>query len=200
MLALFVFLTVGAIVSSFVALAARRAAEGARARAEAEALSRLAGSSPASAVLDGLRGVLGLEGAAILHRQEGGWRIEAASGDRVPESPEASTSTIELDSEHVLALTGGPIRSEDQRVLDAFARELAASVHLGELEAEAGAAGTSRPPTNFAPRSFPPSPTTCALRSRRSKPPSRACSKRTSTGHPKHARNSSQRSTRRRTA
>ena len=102
-LALFVFLTVGAIVSSFVALAARRAAEGARARAEAEALSRLAGSSPASAVLDGLRGVLGLEGAAILHRQEGGWRIEAASGDRVPESPDASTSTIELDSEHVLA-------------------------------------------------------------------------------------------------
>ena len=48
-LALFVFLAVGAIVSSFVALAARRAAEGARARAEAEALARLAGSSPVSA-------------------------------------------------------------------------------------------------------------------------------------------------------
>ena len=43
-LALFVFLAVGAIVSSFVALASRRAAEGARARAEAEALARLAGS------------------------------------------------------------------------------------------------------------------------------------------------------------
>jgi two-component system sensor histidine kinase KdpD len=141
-LALFVFLTVGAIVSSFVALAARRAAEGARARAEAEALSRLAGSSTASAVLDGLRGVLGLEGAAVLHRQEGGWRIEVASGDRVPESPEAGTSTIDLDSEHVLVLTGDPIRSEDQRVLDAFTRELAAAVHLGELEAEAGTVGT----------------------------------------------------------
>ena len=70
-----------------------------------------------------------------------GWRIEAASGDRIPESPEASSETIELDAEHVLALTGGPIRSEDQRVLDAFARELAASVHLGELEAEAETAG-----------------------------------------------------------
>jgi two-component system sensor histidine kinase KdpD len=96
-LALFVFLAVGAIVSSFVALAARRAAEGARARAEAEAMSRLAGSSPAAAVLEGLCRVLALEGAAVLHRHESGWRIEAASGERVPESPEASTSTIELD-------------------------------------------------------------------------------------------------------
>jgi two-component system sensor histidine kinase KdpD len=140
-LALFVFLAVGAIVSSFVALAARRAAEGARARAEAEALSRLAGSSTVSALLEGLCRVLGLEGAAVLHRFDGGWRIEAASGDRVPESPEASSATSELDADHVLALAGGPIRSEDQRVLDAFAKELAASVHVGELEAEAEAAG-----------------------------------------------------------
>ena len=140
-LALFVFLAVGAIVASFVALAARRAAEGVRARAEAEALARLAGSSTVSAVLDGLRRVLGLEGAAVLHRSEGGWRIEAASGDRVPETPEASTSTVELDSDHVLAVIGAPIRSEDRRILDAFASELAASVHLGELEAGAKEAG-----------------------------------------------------------
>jgi two-component system sensor histidine kinase KdpD len=140
-LALFVFLAVGAIVSSFVALAARRATEGTRARAEAEALSRLAGSSTVSALLEGLCRVLGLEGAAVLHRREGGWLVEVASGQRVPESPEASSATSELDAEHVLALLGGPIRSEDQRILDAFAKELAASVHLGELEAEAQTAG-----------------------------------------------------------
>ena len=140
-LALFVFVAVGAIVSSFVALAARRAAEGARARAEAEALSRLAGSSTVSALLEGLCRVLGLDGAAVLHRLDGGWRIEAASGDRVPESPEASSATSELDAEHLLALAGEPIRSEDQRVLDAFAKELAASVDLGELEAGAQVAG-----------------------------------------------------------
>jgi two-component system, OmpR family, sensor histidine kinase KdpD len=139
-LALFVFLAVGATVSIFVALSARRAAEGARARAEAEALARLAGSSTVSAVLDGLRRVLELEGAAVLRRHEEGWRIEAASGERVPESPAASTSTIELDPEHVLALAGPPLASEDQRVLDAFARELETAVHLGELEAEARAA------------------------------------------------------------
>lgn len=136
-LALVVFLAVAGIVSGFVALAARRAAEGARARAEAEALLRLAGSAPASTVLDGLRRVLGLEGAAVLTRSEGGWTIEAASGDRVADTPDAATSTVELDPEHVLALTGDPVRSEDQRVLDAFSKELAASVQLGELVAEA---------------------------------------------------------------
>ena len=139
-LALTVFLAVAALVSSFVSLASRRAAEGARARAEAEELSRLAGAPPATAVLDGLRRVLGLEGAAILHREAAGWRIEVASGDRVPESIDAADSTITLDDEHVLALAGPPIPSEDQRVLDAFARELAASLELGELEAEVEAA------------------------------------------------------------
>ncbi|HET7855240.1 MAG TPA: DUF4118 domain-containing protein [Gaiellaceae bacterium] len=140
-LALVVFLATATLVSVFVDLAARRAAQGNRARAEAEALARLAGSAPAAAVLDGLRRVLGLEGAAVLHCEDGGWRIEAASGDRVAESPDAAASTIELDEEHVLALSGPPIRSEDQRILDAFTRELAASIELGELEAEAEAAG-----------------------------------------------------------
>ena len=131
-----------AIVSGFVSLAARRAAEGARARAEAEALARLAGAlagrggrSTASAACSGSTA------PPCSHRDDGGWRIEAASGERVPESPEAAPTTIDLDDEHVLALAGAPVRSEDQRVLDAFAKELAASVELGELEAEAEAAG-----------------------------------------------------------
>ena len=82
-----------------------------------------------------------------------GGRVGAASpGDRAGESkrraatehPKAPTlrrRRLELDRDHVLALAGGPIRSEDQRVLDAFAKELAASVELGELEAEVEAAG-----------------------------------------------------------
>ena len=140
-LALVVFLAVAGTVSWFVALAARRAADAAQMRTEAEALSRLAGSAPTAAVLDSLRRVLGLDGASVLHREERGWRIEATSGDRAPESPGAASSTLELDRDHVLALAGGPIRSQDQRVLDAFAKELAASVELGDLEAEVQAAG-----------------------------------------------------------
>jgi two-component system, OmpR family, sensor histidine kinase KdpD len=141
-LALAVFLAVALTVSALVSLAARRAAEGARARAEAEALLRLAGTSSAHAVLDGMRRVLGQDGAAVLRRLDGGWRIEAASGERVPESPEAATLTVVLDDTHLLALAGDPVRSEDQRVLDAFAKELAASVEFGALEAEAGTAET----------------------------------------------------------
>jgi two-component system sensor histidine kinase KdpD len=141
-LALFVFLAVGAIVSSFVALATLRAAEGARARAEAEALARLGGSSTVGALLDGLCRLLGLEGAAVLGRSEGGWRIDSASGSRYPERPEAGNAQVDLDEEHVLALTGPPVRGEDRSVLDAFAKEIMASIHLGELEAEVRAAGT----------------------------------------------------------
>jgi two-component system, OmpR family, sensor histidine kinase KdpD len=139
-LAVIVFVAVAAIVSGVVALAARRAVEARRIRAEAEALSRLAGSSPVFAVLDGLRLVLGLDGAAVLHRQDRGWRIEAASGDRIPDSPEAGSETFVLDDEHVLVLAGRPVRSEDRRVLDAFVKEITASVNLGELEVEAQSA------------------------------------------------------------
>jgi two-component system sensor histidine kinase KdpD len=141
LVALFIFLAVAGTVSGLVALAARRSAEGARARAEAEAMARLAGAAPVSSVLESLRRVLGLEGASVLHRLDGGWRIEAASGERVPETPEASASSIELDEHHVLALAGSPVRGDDRRVLDAFVRELAASVEIGELEAEAETAG-----------------------------------------------------------
>ena len=107
-LAIIVFLVVAVVVSGFVSLASRRAVESQRTRAEAEALLRLAGSSPASAVLDSLCRVLGLDGAAVLHRQEDGWLVEAASGDRVPESPEAGSLTVDLDDEHLLALAGCP--------------------------------------------------------------------------------------------
>jgi two-component system sensor histidine kinase KdpD len=139
-LAVIVFVAVAAIVSGVVAVAARRAADARRTRVEAEALSRLAGSSPVWSVLDGLRLVLGLDGTSVLHRQGSGWTVEAASGDRVPESPEAGSDTFVLDDDHVLVLAGRPVRSEDQRVLDAFVKEITAAVNLGELEAEAQSA------------------------------------------------------------
>jgi two-component system sensor histidine kinase KdpD len=135
-LALAVFLAVAFIVSSFVALAARRAADAGRTHAEAEALFRLAGSAPVSTVLDSLIRVLGLDGAAVLHRGDGGWLVQAASGERVPESPEAASTTVDLDDDHMLALAGAPLRTEDERILEAFTRELTSSVELGELEAQ----------------------------------------------------------------
>src|SRR5262249_38716247 len=78
-LAVGVFLVIAIVVSTLVSLGARRAAEGARARAEAEVLARLVGAPPVSSVLESLRRVLALDGAAVLHRSESGWLIEAAS-------------------------------------------------------------------------------------------------------------------------
>ena len=72
---------------------ARRAPGGRRAHEPAPKPRRSRGSparhrsrqcSMASAACSGSRA------RRVLHRQERGWRIEAASGDRVPESPEAS--------------------------------------------------------------------------------------------------------------
>ena len=139
LLALFVFLAVAALVSAFVSLAAQRAIEGARARAEAEALVRLAGSSPVPALLEAFRRVLGLDGVSILHREETGWRVDAVAGERSPESPEAAAEVVELDEQHLLALTA-EVADESRRILGAFVAELVASLELEELEAEASTA------------------------------------------------------------
>ena len=139
-LALLVFLAVAVAMSSFVALAARRAAQATRARAKAETLMRLAGTSNTVAILEGLRRAFGLDGAAVLHRTDDGWRVESVSGD-APVSLDAAGVVVEVDANHVLiALPQAPRSSEDTRMLDAFAKELAASIEHGELEAEAATA------------------------------------------------------------
>ena len=140
LLALSVFLTVAAVMSAFVSLAARRAADGARARAEAEALAGLAGAAPVPVLLDGLRRILALDACAVFHKTDPGWTLDHAVGAPVPDNP--AGREVELDDLHVLALTGRPIESgEDNRILEAFAREIASSLALEELQAEASEAG-----------------------------------------------------------
>ena len=79
-LALVVFLAVAMIVSTFVALASRRQAEGARARAEAEALAH-------QLRLGSLDGCAHPRPRGSAVRHEGGWQVEAASGDRSRTAP-----------------------------------------------------------------------------------------------------------------
>ena len=141
-LALAVFVTVAGLVSAFVALAARRAVEGARARAEAQALALLAGSASVEALLESLRRALGFDAAGILHRDGSGWRLETASGP-APRAPGDATTTVDVDANHVLVLAGSnPPAEDDQPILNAYARELAASLQIEELEAEASTAGS----------------------------------------------------------
>ena len=140
------------------------------ARAEAEALSRARRH-----VLDRLAPLLdrpaaasfGLEGAAVLHRSDGGWRIEAASGERDPrESRGQLARPSSSTSEHVLALVGStrpqrrPARPRRLRQELAGVRRSSASSRPRPKRQAA-----SQRPTSCAPRSSPRSPTTCARRS-----------------------------------
>ena len=100
-LALIVFLAVAVTMSIFVALAARRAAQATRARAKAETLMRLAGTSSTPTILDGLRRAFGFDGAALLHRLDDGWQVDATSGD-APSSPADAGLSVEVDALHIL--------------------------------------------------------------------------------------------------
>jgi two-component system sensor histidine kinase KdpD len=138
-LALVVFLIVAIAMSSFVALAARRAAQATRARAKAESLMRLAGTSNASTILDGLCRAFDFDGAALMRRADGAWEVDASCGVVPP--IETAPLTVEVDGDHVLVASSQATQTgEDARMLGAFARELAASVEHSELEAEAEAA------------------------------------------------------------
>ena len=98
----------GAVVSGFVALASRRAAEGARARAESEALVRLGGSSSVPTLLETLRRALGLRSVALLHR--GGYRLgdrRRSAGTRDRTRAGRTQRIIPLDEVHELHLFGG---------------------------------------------------------------------------------------------
>jgi two-component system, OmpR family, sensor histidine kinase KdpD len=140
LLALSVFLAVAAVVSSFVSLAARRAAAGTRARAEAEALAGLAGTAPVTSLLEGLRRILGLESVTVFHLTDGLWTVDHAAGSPVPDSP--GKRQIELDELHLLVVVGRAVETDaDNRILDAFAREIASALALEELQVVASEAG-----------------------------------------------------------
>ena len=142
LLALFVFLAVAAVVSAFVSLSARRSADGARNRAEAEALAQLGGTTPVPDLLERLRQLLGLEAVVVYRRSTGGWVVGEAAGAPVPATP-GDAPVIELDPEHALQTVGRQVdTSAGNRVLDAFAREIASSLALERLEAEASEAGS----------------------------------------------------------
>jgi two-component system sensor histidine kinase KdpD len=142
--ALAVFLSVALVVSRFVDAAARRAGEAARARTEATTLARLAATigeaDPLPALLNHLRSVFGLTGAALLRKGDSTWHVEASAGEPVPQRPEDGDVVEELAPGVVLAITGPRIAAEDHAVLNAFASQLAVVLEHGRLRVEAGRA------------------------------------------------------------
>lgn len=126
LVALVVFVAVGAGVATVVDRASRRAAEAARARAEAATMSSLSrsvltGQDTAEAIVERLRETFGQSAAALVVREPAGWRTLASSGATPPCSPDDADTRVQVDDDRVILLCGAPLRASDQRVLEAFA-------------------------------------------------------------------------------
>ncbi len=143
--ALVAFVTVAVVVSNFVAVASRRAAESERARAEAESLARLsaahADADPLATVITHLRATFSLDGVSVLRQApDGSWVVEARAGGSVPMSPDGATFTHGVGPGVVLAGIGRRLSEDDQRVLRAFAAQLAAALERADLACDAARA------------------------------------------------------------
>ena len=125
-LALVVFVAVAAAVATVVDRASRRAADALRARAEAatmSALSRsvLTGQDTAEAIVERLRETFSQDAVSLLQKGQAGWVVLASSGAPCAATPDEGDTRVQVDTKHVLALCGEPLRASDQRVLEAFA-------------------------------------------------------------------------------
>jgi two-component system sensor histidine kinase KdpD len=144
-LALGIFLLVAVLVSRVVDLSARRSALAARASAEAETLSTLAGSllrgeQALDALLARVQETFGMHSVTLLARGPGtSWRVLASLGPNPPQMPAEGDSAAEIDEAQTLVLKGHPLSSDDQRILTAFAAQVAVAYRQRELAHAASA-------------------------------------------------------------
>jgi two-component system, OmpR family, sensor histidine kinase KdpD len=144
--ALVVFFAVAGIVSHLIDRLTRRGLQVARARGEAEALARLAGSSVVAdpqtlpGLVAELRRTFDLEGAAILVPDGAGWRPVAEAGGPAPARPADAQFAAELDQGAMLALSGPSLSGEDTRLLGPFVTQLRLAQERARLQGEAAAA------------------------------------------------------------
>ena len=157
--ALVVFVVVALLVAKVVDVAARRSSEAARSNAEAEIISTLAGSllrgeQAIPAMLERVRESFGARDAALLRRESGApasrsgesagmrgtWSCVASVGDDPCLRPEDADTEVPVGDDMVLALRGRVLAAEDQRVLAAFAAQVAIAYEQRRLTEVAEAA------------------------------------------------------------
>lgn len=138
--ALVVYLVTAGIVSGLVAVATRRSLEAARARAEAQTLSALAGDvvspDPLPTLLSLLRRTFGLAGVALLRQVGDSWVVEAADGEPLAD-PSEGTDCRRVGTSLILVLLGDDLAAEDRRVLNAFAAHLSTALERRDLQTRA---------------------------------------------------------------
>ncbi len=142
LLALVIFLAVAALVSTVVSQASRRTADVSRARAEAEALARVAGGmfgedDPLREMVSHLRSTFSLDAVSVLVADaEAGWAIIEAMGSPIPTRPEDGES-LPLAEGAVLVMSGPALSADDRRVLQVFAAQLSSALERRRLRREA---------------------------------------------------------------
>jgi two-component system, OmpR family, sensor histidine kinase KdpD len=162
-LALGVFVIVALLVSSVVDTAARRTKQAARANAESELLTTMAGSvlrgqQGLSALLDRAREAFGMDSVTLLERtsldgqqpaggtagesrsMSGSWHVVASRGEPAVTRPEEADVEVPVADNLSLALRGRSLPATDRRVLGAFASYAAVALDQQRLAAEAQAA------------------------------------------------------------
>jgi two-component system sensor histidine kinase KdpD len=148
--AIVIFVAVGAAVASVVDLAARRTHQAARLRAESEILSFLAGNvlrgeTGLEDLLERVRETFGMESAALLERASDvePWTCAGRVGQGRPvERPDQADVDMPVGDHMALALTGRVLPAEDRRVLAAFAAQAAVVLDRRRLQEEADRART----------------------------------------------------------
>ena len=121
--ALIAFTAVAAVVSVLVNVLTNAGVVGARRRAVADGLARLAadclvaaGSPALLKTVDSVRRTLELDGVAVLRAAGRDWDVEAAAGERVPLRPEDAASFVEIGDGLVLVLAGRAVAEESDLV------------------------------------------------------------------------------------
>ncbi|MEV0136084.1 DUF4118 domain-containing protein, partial [Dactylosporangium sp. NPDC050688] len=151
--ALLAFVAVAGAVATVVDLAARRTREAARARAEAQTLSTLAGSvlhgdRPLPALLERVRETFALASVTLLQRRTdedgapGGWRIAANVGGPPCTAPADGQTEVPIDEDLRLVLRGPTLAAADRRLVEAFAAHAAIALRQQRLAEQASTAGT----------------------------------------------------------
>jgi two-component system sensor histidine kinase KdpD len=139
------YLAVAVAVSWTVDLAARRAAEAGRARAEADAFSGLAGAAPSedqslTDVLTRVRATFGMREATLEERDGVGWQsIETSAAERVP-GPGEVERIVTVGPDVRLVVRGAELFAADLRVLQNFADAAASALEGRRLARRAAEA------------------------------------------------------------
>ena len=143
-LALFVFIAVAMLVSSAVDAAARRTRQAARAASESRILAGLAGSvlggeEALQQMLERTRETFSLASVTLFEKNDDTWDRVASAGPPCAVPGDADTK-VPAGKGRLLALRGGLIEAEDQRLIGAFAAQVglvSERIRLADEAAEA---------------------------------------------------------------